>query len=153
MVAQKPLLRLQCRECGRPEFMNSKPCAEAIVEGDGKLLLVKRTIEPFFGYWDIPGGFLDDGEHPEDGVRREVREETGIDSRIRRLIGVYLDVYPGEELINTLTFSYLAEPLGEPEARDESDEVRYFGANEIPAKLAFAHARRVIEDWLRQGSE
>ena len=142
-------MRLECERCRRPEYLNSKPCAEALVVRDGSVLLVKRNIEPFRGYWDIPGGFLEDGEQPEDGVRREVLEEAGLDVRVLSLLGVYGEAYPGPEKINTLTFTYIAEPLGEPKALDESEEVRFFPADRIPERLAFDHARRAIGDWQR----
>jgi len=48
-----------------------------VVKG-GRLLLVKRGVEPYKGCWDIPGGFLEAGEHPEDGAVREGQEETGL---------------------------------------------------------------------------
>ena len=118
-------IRLTCGACGRPDYVASKPCAEAVVAERGRILLVKRDIEPYFGYWDIPGGFLEDGEHPEDGARREVLEEAGVEIELKGLIGVYVESYPGEEMVNTLTLAYAAVPLGEPRpgARDDSRQV------------------------------
>ncbi len=140
-------LRLRCGACDRRDYLNSKPCAEVIVSTGGEILLLKRSIEPFLGYWDIPGGFLEDGEHPEDGARRELLEEAGIEIDIAGLIGIYVDEYPGEEKLHTVTFSYAGAPRGEPYPYDEADEVRYFPADRIPENLAFDHARHSIEDW------
>lgn len=140
-------IRLTCGACGRPDYMASKPCAEAVVAERGRILLVKRDIQPYFGYWDIPGGFLEDGEHPEDGARREVLEEAGVEIELKGLIGVYVESYPGEEIINTLTLAYAAVPLGEPRPGHETTAVRYFPANAIPENLAFDHAKQTIEDW------
>ena len=72
-----------CARCGRTLYHNSKPCAGALIVRDGCVLLVKRAVEPFKDYWDLPGGFLEAGEHPRDGMLREVREETGLDVRVR----------------------------------------------------------------------
>ena len=146
MGSESPI-RLTCRACGRPDYLASKPCAEAVVAEQGQILLVKRDIEPYFGCWDIPGGFLEDGEHPEDGARREVREEAGIEIELKGLIGIYVESYPGEEVINTLTLAYAAVPLGEPRPGHETTAVRYFPADAIPENLAFDHAKQTIEDW------
>lgn len=140
-------VRLECRDCNRPDYVSSKPCAEAIVAVGGKVLLVKRAIEPFLGYWDIPGGFLEDGEHPEDGARREVREEARIEIELKGLIGVYVGGYPGEESINTVTLAYAAVPRGEPKPGGETTAVGYFPADAIPENLAFDHSKRTIMDW------
>ena len=114
-------------------------------------MLVKRSIEPYFGYWDIPGGFLEDGEHPEDGACREVLEEAGIEIELKGLIGVYVESYPGEEMVNTLTLAYAAAPRGEPKPGHETTAVRYFPADAIPQNLAFDHAKQTIADWRSGG--
>ena len=53
----------------------------------------KRAIEPRLGYWDLPGGFLEEGEEPLDGLRREFREETGLDVEPVEWLGAFLDPY------------------------------------------------------------
>src|SRR5690348_1512777 len=96
--------RRGCSVCGVIQWGNSKPNASAIIVDErGWVLLARRGIEPYLGMWDVPGGFLEAGEHPEDGVRREMAEETGLDVTITRLIGVYMDVYgpsPSEDTLN-----------------------------------------------------
>ena len=67
-----------CPNCTFIDWRNAKPCAGALVLRDGKVLLVKRGIEPFKGCWDIPGGFLESHETPEQAAIRELREETGL---------------------------------------------------------------------------
>ena len=140
-------LKIRCGACHRPDYINSKPCAEVIAATGGEILLLRRSIEPFWGCWDIPGGFLEDGEHPEDGARRELLEEAGIGIDIAGLIGIYIDEYPGEEKVHTVTLSFAGAPVGDPYPNDEDDEVRYFPADRIPENLAFDHAKKVIEDW------
>ena len=137
---------LRCTECGRDLYVNAKPCAETLIIGEQGLLLLRRTIEPFYGYWDIPGGFLEEDELPEDGARREAREEAELAVEISGLIGMTLDDYPGEEKLTVLTISYLAEPRGEPSAGDETGEVGWFAEDAIPEKLAFGHARETIRE-------
>jgi ADP-ribose pyrophosphatase YjhB (NUDIX family) len=52
--------------------------AVVITNGGGKVLLLEHVLRPRSG-WGMPGGFLERGEQPDDGIRREIREETGID--------------------------------------------------------------------------
>ena len=139
----------KCEQCGRTQYHVSAPCAGALIVKDKRLLLVKRGIEPFRGYWDIPGGFLAAGEHPRDGMLREVREETGLEVRVVRLLGVYMDRYgDGADSEFTLNHYYVVEPIGGvPRAADDAVELRWFEFDEIPFDLiAFAHERDVLRD-------
>lgn len=138
----------KCAQCGRTHYHESKPCAGALIVQDGRVLLVRRAIEPFKDYWDIPGGFLEPGEHPLDGMLREVREETGLAVRVRELLGVYIDRYDnnGHE-IYTLNHYYIVEPrAGTPRAADDASELCWFLPDELPDQIAFEHARRVLSD-------
>jgi ADP-ribose pyrophosphatase YjhB (NUDIX family) len=138
----------KCAQCGRTHYHESKPCAGALIVRDRRVLLVRRAIEPFKDYWDIPGGFLEPGEHPLDGMLREVREETGLDVRVIKLFGVYMDHYDnnGREIF-TLNHYYVVEPTGgTPRAADDASELHWFSPNELPNRIAFEHARRVLCD-------
>lgn len=147
--------RDRCPGCGRTWYENAKPCAGALVVDAGRLLLVKRAIEPFFGHWDVPGGFLEADEHPEDGARREVFEETGVEVAIGALLGMYVDTYrPGESRLDwhhTLNIFYLARPIGGAlRVTRESSDARWFGREDLPplAEIAYDNGRRAIADWL-----
>lgn len=128
------------------------PCARsaagALVERRGRVLLARRAVPPYEGWWDIPGGFLEADEHPEDGARREVYEETGLRVRLLGLLGVYLDHYAGSRV---LTLYYLARPVGGRERpADDAAELRWFTPDELPRRIAFpGHVRRVLADWQR----
>lgn len=74
---------VKCGVCGKWHYHNSKPCAGALVVRDGKVLLAQRGVEPFKGYWDIPGGFLEAGEHPEHGAFA-FGHEYGVMEELRR---------------------------------------------------------------------
>ena len=96
--AETPLERegsqLHCPGCGSTYYANSAPCVSALVEdADGRVLLSRRAVEPYLGLWDCPGGFLEEGEHPLDGLRRELEEETGLVAGPARLVGIWMDVY------------------------------------------------------------
>lgn len=147
-IPAKPLAAQICANCGRTHYHNSKPCAGALIVRDGCVLLVRRAVEPFKDYWDLPGGFLEAGEHPIDGMFREVREETGLDVRVRELLGVYMDRYDnnGDEIF-TLNHYYIVEPIGgELRAADDVNAFYWFPLDALPEQIAFEHARVVLRD-------
>ncbi len=81
-------LRLYCNKCDCPIYENPVPANAAIViNNQNKLLLVKRGVLPHIGSWCLPGGFMEIGETPEEGVLRELKEETGLCGKIELLIG------------------------------------------------------------------
>jgi len=79
--------------CGQTIYSNTKPCASALIIRGREVLLVRRAITPYKGYWDLPGGFCRYGEHPEEAVRREVEEELGVGIRIIRLFDIFISRY------------------------------------------------------------
>ncbi|MNR89855.1 Bifunctional NMN adenylyltransferase/Nudix hydrolase [compost metagenome] len=145
--------RLRCPGCGEMFYRNSKPCAGAlVVDGQGRLLLARRAIEPFKGLWDIPGGYLEEGEHPEAGALREVLEETGLKVRITAFVGIYMDTY-GANGVSTLNVFYEAEVAGElPEtltAKDDVSELAWFDPDDLPlGEFSFENGKQAIADWV-----
>ncbi len=144
--------RRVCADCGFVHWGNSKPTAGGVVVDDaGRVLLARRAVEPFLHWWDIPGGFLEPGEHPEDGVRRELREETGLEIDVERLIGVYMDEYAYGEGGHTLNFHYLCRVAGgAPAAADDVEELAWFPADGLPEQVAFQNTKDALRDWRRQ---
>ena len=141
--------RQVCSCCRRIHYRNAKPCACALVVQDGRVLLVRRAIEPFYGYWDIPGGFLEADEHPAAGVVREIEEETGLRIRLTALLGIYIDTY-GAESEYTLNIHYLAKVVsGEPRPASDVSELAWFAPHEQPSDLAFHSDYQALEDWQR----
>jgi predicted GIY-YIG superfamily endonuclease/ADP-ribose pyrophosphatase YjhB (NUDIX family) len=146
--------RQVCVACGRVHYHNAKPCAGALVVRDGRVLLVKRAIQPFLGCWDIPGGFLEEDEHPEAGAVREVWEETGLEVRLTGLFGFYVDRYgsdgEGAEGEYCLNIYFLAEVVGGQEhPGDDVTDLAWFTPDELPGEIAFDHERVVLADWVR----
>ena len=123
--------------------------AAVVFDASGRVLLGRRTDT---GKWHTIGGIVEPGEEPADCCVREVFEETGVRCHVTRLIGVYVTprtLYPnGDQAQYVVTaFACLAEP-GDPRvADDESTDVRYFDADDLPADLTveqrdrIAHAR------------
>lgn len=80
----------RCPACGR--IQTPMLAVDGIVlRRNGKIVLIRRANEPYRGKLALPGGFVEIGESVEDAVRREVREETGLETEIIRLVGVYSD--------------------------------------------------------------
>lgn len=145
-----------CPACPRLLYDNAKPCSGALVVDEaGRLLLAKRAIEPFFGLWDIPGGFLEADEHPEAGAVREVFEETGIHIELIGLLGIWMDTYkPGADPAlwhHSLNFYYMARPVGGELTRNkESSDIRWFGPEELPPieAIAYENGQEAFRAWL-----
>lgn len=131
--------RLRCAE-GHVAYANSKPCVGAIIRRGDKVLLSLRAREPHAGLWDLPGGFLESGEHPEAGVLREIREETGLAASVVRLVGVAMGKY-GE--LDTLNMVYELEAAGDAVPADDSLELRWFALDALP-QMAFEHERDLL---------
>ncbi len=91
---------LKCSCCGFHFFINSAAAVAALVtDEDGKLMLVKRGVEPGFGKLDLPGGFIDPLESAEDAVKRELNEELGL--KVKTL--EYLKSAPNEYVFSEFT--------------------------------------------------
>lgn len=85
----------QCADCGFEYFMNTSASTGAfIVNSAGELLVVRRKSEPASGTLDLPGGFIDIGETAEEGVAREVMEETGLEVTAVQYLFSLPNVYP-----------------------------------------------------------
>lgn len=143
--------RLECPGCGFVAYASSKATACAVVEGDGRVLLVRRAVEPFKGCWDLPGGFLEEGEHPLEGLRRELREETGLEVEPLEFLGAWMDRYGGDSTAEaTLNLYWTARVAGGEEApADDVDALRWFPRDELPGadELAFENVPLVLRTW------
>lgn len=138
-----------CLNCGFIYYPVSKPCVGVLILKDSKVLLVRRAVEPFKGYWDIPGGFLEQGEDPVDGAAREVQEETGLKIEPDEILGIYMDKY-GPDGESTLNICYTAKVIGgEPKAGSDATEMEWFDLESLhhnmgEIEIAFEWSRAAI---------
>ena len=146
--------RVRCPTCGFVHYANSEPTACALcVDERGRVLLARRANEPFKGYWDLPGGFLEEGEHPLDALRRELREETSLEVEPLDFVGVWVDRYPyGTQTGSTLNLYWTARVLaGSPQPADDVSELAWFVPGELPREEEFAfHIPDVLRAWRNQ---
>jgi len=130
--------RLVCPECRYVEYVNPKIVVGSVATLDDRILLCRRAIEPRRGFWTIPAGYLELGESPEEGARREAREEARADLEIETLLAVYT-----VKRISQVQLIYRARLRSEDvSAGEESEAVGLFDWADIPwTELAFPTVR------------
>ena len=126
--------RYVCGDCGHIYYSNPKIVVGSVVVEGGKILLCRRAIEPRKGFWTLPAGFLEDHETPEDGARREAKEEADCEIILDALLAVYS--VPRISQVQLMYRGRLKTPHFAPGT--ESLEVALFAWEEIPwTELAF----------------
>ncbi len=136
--------RLVCTRCGFILYLDPKVAVGTVITAaDDRIVLVRRAIEPGYGLWVFPGGYVDRGEEITAAALREAREEAGLQVRLEGLINIYS--YPGRPIIIVV---YRASIVGgELAIDDESLEARLFSRAEIPwNELAFRSTREALDD-------
>jgi 8-oxo-dGTP diphosphatase len=107
----------------------------ALIFEDGRILLVERGQEPLKGYWSIPGGIVETGEKLEEGVRREVLEETGLDVEPFSMFEIFERIIPdaeGKPEYHYVLIDYLCHRLGgEPAAASDVSRVAWVSEPEL----------------------
>ena len=106
------------------------------------------------GYWDLPGGFVEEGEHPLDALRRELREETGLEIEPGAFLGIWVDTYSedgsGPATLN-LYWTARVAGTGEGQAADDVSELRWFDPGDLPPADEFAfHTAGVVSAWRQE---
>jgi len=137
--------RLVCTVCGFVFFLDPKVAAGPLFTIEGKIPLLQRSIEPSYGKWVFPGGFVDRGEAVQDAAVRETREEAHLEVRLVSLLNVYS--YSGSPVVLVV---YAAEVIGgKLEAGDECLDVRLFAPEDIPwQELAFPSTREAVREYV-----
>lgn len=120
---------------------------DGVVIYNNGIVLIKRKGGPFKGHFALPGGFVEYGETVEEALKREMREETGLEVRPVKLVGVYSD--PGRDPRgHTVTVAFLCIGEGELRAGDDAKEIYVVPIGEaLRMELAFDHSK-ILRDAL-----
>ena len=130
------------------EYKSPKLTTDGVIIKDTIILLIKRKNEPFKGKWALPGGFVEYGEKVEDAVLREIKEETGLITRIKEIIGIYSDP-DRDPRGHTVTIVFLLDIInGKISAKDDASIAKFFDFNKLP-ELSFDHDI-IIKDAIRR---
>jgi 8-oxo-dGTP diphosphatase len=139
--------RLVCGACGFVFYLGPKLVAGAIFELDGEVVLIQRDIEPGYGKWTFPGGFVERGESAEAAAEREVLEESGLEIEVADIIGLY--TYEGEVPAIAVFAAQIVG--GEPTPLDETMDVKSFPRDGLPwTEMAFPSTEQALKDYLRK---
>ncbi len=125
-----------------------------VVISDGRALLIRRGSEPLKGEWSIPGGTLELGETLEEGVRRELREETGLEVRVLELIEVFERIFPEQKdkpvrasrpQFHFVIVDYLCEMSGGvPRPGSDVTDIAFVSEEDLPRYSLTPTATRVL---------
>lgn len=133
------------------KYKNPSPTVDIIIEldtEDGRqgIVLIKRKNPPFG--WALPGGFVDYGESLEQAAIREAKEETSLDIELQCQMHTYSDPKrdPRKHTISTV---FIAQAKGKPVARDDAQEIKVVGKDEMDIPLAFDH-EKILADYRKR---
>jgi ADP-ribose pyrophosphatase YjhB (NUDIX family) len=134
--------RAVCNHCGFVHYQNPKIVAGVVATWNHEILLCKRAIEPAYGLWTLPAGYLELEETPEEGALREAREEAGANIELDQLLAIYTI-----RRISQVQIFYRGRLLDPTlDAGTESLEVGLFAWPEIPwSEIAFPSVRWALE--------
>ena len=112
-------------------------CVDGVYVKDGKLLLLKRGVEPFKGFWHVVGGHVEEDESLKDAVKREFREETGLDIVVGSILAGRV-----EETFDRIKVIVAFEVVSaEGEIRLNSENEAYGWFNEVPCDSVYDYAK------------
>lgn len=147
--------QLVCRACGFHLYFNPAVAAAAlVVDEQGRLLLLRRQREPRQGFWALPGGFVDIGETVEAGLRREIREEVGLEPEAFDFVASFPNSYPFKGVTYPVLDLFFHTRVRGVELRvdaEEASEHKWVSRDEIKLdEIAFPSLRGAIAVWLQR---
>ncbi len=148
--AERPLV---CDRCGWRWNANPYPAAGVLIErtgttGEVEVLLLRRAVEPGYGAWDLPAGFLEPHESSEAGALREGREESGLQIELMQLAGVYSS--PEGNAVAAIYRARPVDPSAAVRPDHESSEHAWVARSAVPEwlpRMAFRSMAAALDDW------
>ena len=139
---------MTCELCS---FRNPKGTATSIIIRENKLLLVKRNQEPFKGRWDLCGGYMQEGETPEEAVRREIKEELGVEVTEATHINDFPGLAQWKESLNPIiSHVFLVDFKGEIELDEENSDFAWYPLKDVnPQDVSFDSNQRIVA-WVKE---
>ena len=143
------LLRPVCPACGFVHFRDPKVAAAVLLSQDGRVLLIRRDVDPRRGFWALPAGFVEIDELPDEAAVREALEETGLHVAIGGLLSIQRMTNPDKP---GMLLTYQGQVNGgQLQASDDVSEARWFSASDIPwDELAFETTRNSLRAWIAE---
>jgi 8-oxo-dGTP diphosphatase len=138
--------RRVCPACSFVYFDDPKVAVAVFIERDGQVLLVRRAMNPERGKWALPAGYVDYGEDPREAAMREVREETGLEIEITRLVNV--ESSPGTFGASIIIVYAASVANGTAQPQDDAEAVLWLSASDPLPELAFDSTRTMLSAWL-----
>lgn len=143
----------RCDDCGFVYYANPASATAAfIINERNELLVVRRAKEPALGTLDLPGGFVDMGENIEQGMRREIEEETGLKvDQIEYLFSTPNEYLFSGMLIHTIDSDYLVRVKSDvhPIGADDAADAHWIPLDEVnPEEFGLLSIRRAVERYL-----
>ena len=148
---RKENLMFKCPNCGTIYYPKPAPAVAGIIIKSGKLLLVKRNIEPGKGKWALPSGFINYGEEPLKALKREMKEELGIDIQEAALFTAKIGKAHKDKLVLGL-FYLVNSHRGRIRLSGENSDANWFTLSSL-TKIAFRDNLQAIREYIKQSKE
>lgn len=135
---------MRCGRCAFVLYSNPACAAAGVVFNErGEVLLVRRAIEPFLGYWALPAGYQEIDEAPTSTVVREVLEEAGIEIEVNGLLDLLFVCNDPRKPANVAVFLCRAVG-GILRPGEEESEAAWFPLNALPSEIGFDNYPRIL---------
>lgn len=141
---------MNTEEFNNQPFKTVKATAGAIIQRDGKILLTKRNVNLGKGKWCLPGGHIDIGETALDAVKREVKEETGLDFVNVKFFKYYDEFFP-EYKFHAVVLIFYGEAKGKEKLNEESSDSRWISEEDLDDFDFLFHQNKIIEEFFGRG--